>query len=57
MSIFGDNTATQELYDWISYVKAERNLTWLQIVALLIKILAYIAEHNFNATAFDSRSK
>lgn len=40
MSLFGDNTPEQDLYDHLKYTtKKEYNLTWIQVIKIIFTVV------------------
>lgn len=44
MSTFGDRTPKQEILNWLEYVQAEYDLSWVQLVQFTCEVIAYILE-------------
>ena len=45
MSTFGDHTPAEDLLGWIQYVQSEHNLSILQMIAIICRVLNYLIEN------------
>lgn len=45
MSYFGDGTSEQNMLDWVKFVEDGDNLTPIQVIQILCKILEYYTEY------------
>lgn len=43
MSVFGDDTAKQDMLDWLRMVKSDHNMNWLDFLEALAEVFAYLA--------------